>query len=404
MAQTDKPALAEALELIKRGAEELIVEEELARKLARGKPLRVKLGLDPTAPDLHLGHTVVINKLRHFQDLGHQVQFLIGDFTGMIGDPTGKNQTRPPLSREQILENAKSYREQAFKILDADKTQILFNSEWSDKLGAEGMIRLAARYTVARILERDDFAKRYRAGQPIAVHELLYPLMQGYDSVAMKADVELGGTDQKFNLLVGRELQKDYGQEPQCVLTTPLLEGLDGVNKMSKSLGNYVGIAEAPGEIFGKLMSISDDLMWRYIELLSFEPLTIVRQWRSEVEAGANPRDVKIRFAKEIAARFHSRAAAERAEEEFAQRFRHGQVPENMPEVTLQAPAGGLAVTQALKQAGLVPSVTEAARNIEQGGVKLDGERLADKARKLAPGETVVAQVGKRKFSRIRIT
>ncbi len=404
MAQTDKPALAEALELIKRGAEELIVEEELARKLARGKPLRVKLGLDPTAPDLHLGHTVVINKLRHFQDLGHQVQFLIGDFTGMIGDPTGKNQTRPPLSREQILENAKSYREQAFKILDPDKTQILFNSEWSDKLGAEGMIRLAARYTVARILERDDFAKRYRAGQPIAVHELLYPLMQGYDSVAMKADVELGGTDQKFNLLVGRELQKDYGQEPQCVLTTPLLEGLDGVNKMSKSLGNYVGIAEAPGEIFGKLMSISDDLMWRYIELLSFEPLTIVRQWRSEVEAGANPRDVKIRFAKEIVARFHSRAAAERAEEEFAQRFRHGQVPENMPEVTLQAPAGGLAVTQALKQAGLVPSVTEAARNIEQGGVKLDGERLADKARKLAPGETVVAQVGKRKFSRIRIT
>ncbi len=404
MAQTDKPALAEALELIKRGAEELIVEEELARKLARGKPLRVKLGLDPTAPDLHLGHTVVINKLRHFQDLGHQVQFLIGDFTGMIGDPTGKNQTRPPLSREEILENAKSYREQAFKILDPDKTQVLFNSEWSDKLGAEGMIRLAARYTVARILERDDFAKRYRAGQPIAVHELLYPLMQGYDSVAMKADVELGGTDQKFNLLVGRELQKDYGQEPQCVLTTPLLEGLDGVNKMSKSLGNYVGIAEAPGEIFGKLMSISDDLMWRYIELLSFEPLTIVRQWRSEVEAGANPRDVKIRFAKEIVARFHSRAAAERAEEEFAQRFRHGQVPENMPEVTLQAPAGGLAVTQALKQAGLVPSVTEAARNIEQGGVKLDGERLADKARKLAPGETVVAQVGKRKFSRIRIT
>ncbi len=404
MAQTDKPALAEALELIKRGAEELIVEEELARKLARGKPLRVKLGLDPTAPDLHLGHTVVINKLRHFQDLGHQVQFLIGDFTGMIGDPTGKNQTRPPLSREQILENAKSYREQAFKILDADKTQILFNSEWSDKLGAEGMIRLAARYTVARILERDDFAKRYRAGQPIAVHELLYPLMQGYDSVAMKADVELGGTDQKFNLLVGRELQKDYGQEPQCVLTTPLLEGLDGVNKMSKSLGNYVGIAEAPGEIFGKLMSVSDELMWRYIELLSFEPLATVRQWRSEVEAGANPRDVKIRFAKEIVARFHSRAAAERAEEEFAQRFRHGQVPENMPEVTLQAPAGGLAVTQALKQAGLVPSVTEAARNIEQGGVKLDGERLADKARKLAPGETVVAQVGKRKFSRIRIT
>jgi len=401
--QNEKPAIAEALALIKRGAEELIVEEELVRKLARGTPLRVKLGLDPTAPDLHLGHTVVINKLRHFQELGHQVQFLIGDFTGMIGDPTGKNQTRPPLSREQILENATSYREQAFKILDPERTQILFNSEWSDKLGAEGMIRLAARYTVARILERDDFARRYRAGQPIAVHELLYPLMQGYDSVAMKADVELGGTDQKFNLLVGRELQKVYGQEPQCVLTTPLLEGITGGDKMSKSLGNYVGIAEAPAEIFGKLMSISDPLMWRYIELLSFEPLATVRKWRSEVEAGSNPRDVKIRFAKEIVARFHSRAAAERAEEEFAQRFRDGQAPGDMPAVTLQAPAGGLVVTQALKQAGLAPSVSEAARNIEQGGVRLNGERLADKARKLAAGETVVAQVGKRKFARITI-
>ncbi|MDA1118098.1 MAG: tyrosine--tRNA ligase [Proteobacteria bacterium] len=403
MRQNDTPPIAEALALIKRGSEELIVEDELVRKLKRGTPLRVKLGLDPTAPDLHLGHTVVINKLRHFQQLGHQVQFLIGDFTGMIGDPTGKNQTRPPLSREQILENAKSYREQAFKILDAERTQILFNSEWSDKLGAEGVIRLAARYTVARILERDDFARRYRGGQPIAVHELLYPLMQGYDSVAMKADVELGGTDQKFNLLVGRELQKDYGQEPQCILTTPLLEGLDGVNKMSKSLENYVGIAEAPREIFGKLMSISDALMWRYIELLSFEPLATVRKWRDEVEAGANPRDVKIRFAKEIVARFHSRAAADRAEEEFAQRFRHGQTPEDMPEVTLQAPAGGLVVTQALKQAGLAPSVSEAARNIEQGGVKLNGERLEDKGLKLAAGETVVAQVGKRKFARIRI-
>ncbi len=403
MGQIGNIGVEEALARIKRGAEELIVEEELARKLARGTPLRVKLGLDPTAPDLHLGHTVVINKLRHFQDLGHQVQFLIGDFTGMIGDPTGKNQTRPPLSREQILENAKSYREQAFKILDAERTQILFNSEWSDRLGAEGMIRLAARYTVARILERDDFATRYRAGQPIAVHELLYPLMQGYDSVAMRADVELGGTDQKFNLLVGRELQKDYGQEPQCILTTPLLEGLDGVNKMSKSLGNYVGIAEPPEEIFGKLMSISDDLMWRYIELLSFEPMETVRAWKRDVDAGANPRDVKARFAGEIVARFHSRAAAARAEEAFAQRFRHGQAPEEMPEVTLHAPAGGLAVTHALKQAGLVPSVTEGARNIEQGGVRLDGERLSDKARKLVPGQTVVAQVGKRKFARIRI-
>ncbi|MGH8706054.1 MAG: tyrosine--tRNA ligase, partial [Burkholderiales bacterium] len=298
-------SIAEALEHIKRGCEELIVEEELARKLKSGRKLRIKLGLDPTAPDLHLGHTVVINKLRHFQELGHQVQFLIGDFTGMIGDPSGKNQARPPLSREEILANARSYRAQMSKILDPDKTQVLFNSEWSDKLGAEGMIRLAARYTVARLLERDDFAKRFRGKQPIAVHELLYPLMQGYDSVAMKADVELGGTDQKFNLLVGRELQKDYGQEPQCILTMPLLEGLDGREKMSKSLGNYVGIAEPAGEIFGKLMSVSDELMWRYIELLSFEPLPAVRKWRAEVKAGRNPRDVKALFAKEIVARFH---------------------------------------------------------------------------------------------------
>jgi len=402
--QNDKPAVAEALELIKRGAAELIVEEELARKLARGKPLRVKLGLDPTAPDLHLGHTVVINKLRHFQDLGHQVQFLIGDFTGMIGDPTGKNQTRPPLSREQILENAKSYREQAFKILDPERTQILFNSEWSDKLGAEGMIRLAARYTVARILERDDFAKRYRAGQPIAVHELLYPLMQGYDSVAMKSDVELGGTDQKFNLLVGRELQKDYGQEPQCVLTTPLLEGLDGVNKMSKSLGNYVGIAEAPAEIFGKLMSVSDDLMWRYIELLSFEPLATVRKWRGEVAAGSNPRDVKARFAQEIVARFHGKAAADTAAREFNARFRDRALPTDVPEQSLNAPPGGLVSTQALKQAGLVSSSSEAERLIAQGGVRVNGERLSDRKMVFATGKTYLVQVGKLKIVRLRIT
>jgi tyrosyl-tRNA synthetase len=402
--QISTPSVAQALELIKRGAEELIVEEELARKLARGRPLRVKLGLDPTAPDLHLGHTVVINKLRHFQELGHQVQFLIGDFTGMIGDPTGKNQTRPPLSREQILENAKSYREQAFKILDADKTQVLFNSEWSDKLGAEGMIRLAARYTVARILERDDFAKRYRAGQPIAVHELLYPLMQGYDSVAMKADVELGGTDQKFNLLVGRELQKDYGQEPQCVLTTPLLEGISGDEKMSKSLGNYVGIAEPPGEIFGKLMSISDERMWRYIELLSFEPAATVRKWRTEVAAGGNPRDVKLRFAREIVARFHSRVAADRAGEEFTQRFRHGQLPEDIPVVNLEAPPGGLASAQVLRRAGLASSSSEASRLIAQGGVKIDGERISDRALVLAPGKTYLVQVGKLKIARIKIT
>ena len=404
MRQNDKPAVAEALELIKRGAAELIVEEELARKLARGKPLRVKLGLDPTAPDLHLGHTVVINKLRHFQDLGHQVQFLIGDFTGMIGDPTGKNQTRPPLSREQILENAKSYREQAFKILDPERTQILFNSEWSDKLGAGGMIRLAARYTVARILERDDFAKRYRAGQPIAVHELLYPLMQGYDSVAMKSDVELGGTDQKFNLLVGRELQKDYGQEPQCVLTTPLLEGLDGVNKMSKSLGNYVGIAEAPAEIFGKLMSVSDDLMWRYIELLSFEPLATVRKWRGEVAAGSNPRDVKARFAQEIVARFHGKAAADTAAREFNARFRDRALPTDVPEQSLNAPPGGLVSTQALKQAGLVSSSSEAERLIAQGGVRVNGERLSDRKMVFATGETYLVQVGKLKIVRLRIT
>jgi tyrosyl-tRNA synthetase len=395
--------LAQAMEVIRRGSHELIVEEELARKLASGRKLRVKLGLDPTAPDLHLGHTVVINKLKHFQDLGHQVQFLIGDFTGMIGDPTGKNQTRPPLSREQILANAQTYREQVFRILDPEKTQILFNSEWSDKLGAEGMIRLAARYTVARLLERDDFSKRFRAGQPIALHELLYPLMQGYDSVAMKADVELGGTDQKFNLLVGRELQKQFGQEPQVILTVPLLEGLDGKEKMSKSLGNYVGIAEPPQEIFGKLMSISDELMWRYIELLSFEPLPMVRKWKQDVAAGANPRDVKVRFAKEIVARFHSAAAAEAAVREFEQRFREGGVPEDIPEATIDAPEGGIPIVQLLKQAGLTPSTSEAVRMIEQGGVKLDAERVTDKGLKLPRGAVVVAQVGKRKFARIRV-
>ena len=394
---------AQAIETIRRGCDELIVEEELVRKLATGRKLRVKLGLDPTAPDLHLGHTVVINKLRHFQELGHQVQFLIGDFTGMIGDPTGKNQTRPPLSREQILANARSYRDQVFKILDPDRTQILFNSEWSDKLGAEGMIRLAARYTLARLLERDDFSKRFRSSQPIAIHELLYPLMQGYDSVAMKADVELGGTDQKFNLLVGRELQKQYGQEPQIILTMPLLEGLDGKEKMSKSLGNYVGIAEPPQEIFGKLMSVSDELMWRYIELLSFEPAATVRKWKDNVAAGANPRDVKVRFAREIVARFHGSKAAEKAEAEFDQRFREGAMPESMPEISVTAAPGGIVIAQLLKQAGLTPSTSEAQRMIEQGGVKLDGERVADKGLKLMPGRTVIAQVGKRKFARITL-
>jgi len=386
--------LEQSIETIRRGCEELIVEEELVKKLQSGRKLRVKLGLDPTAPDLHLGHTVVINKLRHFQELGHQVQFLIGDFTGMIGDPTGKNQTRPPLSREQILANAQSYRDQAFKILDPERTQILFNSEWSDKLGAEGIIRLAAKYTVSQLLERDDFSRRFREERPIAVHELLYPLMQGYDSVAMKADVELGGTDQKFNLLVGRELQRAWGQEPQCIITMPLLEGLDGKEKMSKSLANYVGIAEAPQEIFGKLMSVSDELMWRYIELLSFEPLSTVKRWKSEVDAGRNPREIKVLFAKEIVTRFHSKSAADRAEQEF------GGEPQDMRE--LFYPADGLSITQLLKQLNLVPSTNEASRLIEQGGVKVNDQRVSDRALKLTKG-TYNIQVGKRKFARVTL-
>src|SRR3954468_9473872 len=381
--------LTQAVQTIRRGCAELIVEEELVKKLQSGRKLSVKLGLDPTAPDLHLGHTVVINKLRHFQELGHQVQFLIGDFTGLIGDPTGKNQTRPPLSREEILANAETYSEQVFKILDRERTQILFNSEWSDKLGAEGMIRLASRYTVARLLERDDFSKRFRGNQPIAVHELLYPLMQGYDSVAMKADVELGGTDQKFNLLVGRELQKDFGQEPQCILTMPLLEGLDGKEKMSKSLGNYIGIAEPAQEIFGKLMSISDDLMWRYIELLSFESAQTIRRWREEVEGGTNPKAIKVRFAKEIVARFHSPAEAEQAEAAFEARFRHGELPADMPEKVV----GETHILKVLKEAALVPSANEAARMIEQGGVRINGDKVSDRNLHLPRGETLVIQV-----------
>jgi tyrosyl-tRNA synthetase len=393
-------AIKQAIQTIRRGCEELIVEDELARKLATGRQLRVKLGMDPTAPDLHLGHTVVLNKLRHFQELGHQVQFLIGDFTGMIGDPTGKNQTRPPLTRDEIHRNAQTYREQVFKILDPARTEILFNSAWSDKLGAEGMIRLASRYTVARLLERDDFAKRYKNRQPIAVHELLYPLMQGYDSVAMKSDVELGGTDQKFNLLVGRELQKDYGQEPQCIVTMPLLEGLDGHEKMSKSLGNYVGITEPPAEMFGKLMSISDPLMWRYIDLLSFESSASLERWKAEVAGGRNPRDIKVRFAKEVVARFHSVRAADQAEAQFESRFRRGELPQDIPEVKV---AAGGTFAQILKLAGLVESTSEANRMIEQGGVKIDGERLADRAAKADAGRSYVLQVGKRKFARIKV-
>jgi tyrosyl-tRNA synthetase len=390
------------LAVIKRGCDELLVEEELVRKLKTGRRLRVKLGLDPTAPDLHLGHTVVINKLKHFQDLGHHVQFLIGDFTGMIGDPSGRNATRPPLSPEQIHENAKTYEKQVFKILDPEKTEILFNSAWSHALGAEGMIRLAARYTVSQLLARDDFAKRFRAEQPIHLHELLYPLMQGYDSVAMKSDVELGGTDQKFNLLVGRELQKQFGQESQIILTTPLLEGLDGVQKMSKSLGNYVGIDEPPQEMFGKLMSISDALMWRYLELLSFRPLDEIHGWRREVEGGRNPRDVKVALAQEIVERFHGRPAAEKALADFESRFRDGQMPEEIPAVTLPAGGDPLAITQVLKAAGLTPSTSEALRMIDQGGVRLDGERVSDKALKLGRG-TYVLQVGKRKFARVTL-
>ena len=396
-------AIVAALRVIKRGCGELLVEEELAAKLETGRPLRVKTGFDPTAPDLHLGHTVLINKMRQFQELGHHVMFLIGDFTGLIGDPTGKNVTRPPLTREEIESNAATYKAQVFKILDAEKTEVCFNSEWGNALGAAGMIKLAATSTVARMLERDDFGKRYRANQPIAIHEFLYPLMQGYDSVAMRADIELGGTDQKFNLLVGRELQKHYGQEPQCILTMPLLEGLDGVNKMSKSLGNYVGINEKPEDIFGKLMSISDELMWRYIELLSFESLQAIELWKQEVAAGRNPRDIKVAFAQEIVARFHDKAAAAHALADFEARFRQGALPEDLPEVQLAAEEGGLPLVQALKQAHLTASTSEAIRMIEQGGVRLDGERVSDRGLKLAKGAVAVAQVGKRKFARISV-
>lgn len=391
------------LQLIKRGCNELLLEGELVERLKMGRPLRVKAGFDPTAPDLHLGHTVLLNKLRHFQELGHHVMFLVGDFTGMIGDPTGKNVTRPPLSREQILENAATYKEQVFKILDPDRTEICFNSTWFDGLGAAGMIKLAAQHTVARMLERDDFSKRYTGGQPIAIHEFLYPLCQGYDSVAMHADVELGGTDQKFNLLVGRELQKHYGQLPQCVLTMPLLEGLDGVNKMSKSLGNYIGITEAPREIFGKIMSISDDLMWRYYDLLSFRAGSELIEFRKSVADGRNPRDIKVLLAQEIVERFHSRVAAEEALVEFEARFRQGVLPDDMPELTLRNAGVAMSLIQVLKQAGLTASTSEALRMIEQGAVRANGEKVLDKGLSLAPGEVAVLQVGKRKFAKITV-
>ena len=387
-----------------RGCDELLVQAEFAQKLARsqatGVPLRIKLGLDPTAPDIHLGHTVVLNKMRQLQDLGHTVIFLIGDFTSMIGDPSGRNTTRPPLTREQIAENAKTYYAQASLVLDPAKTEIRYNSEWCDPLGARGIIQLASRYTVARMMERDDFTKRYKAGVPISVHEFLYPLMQGYDSVALKSDLELGGTDQKFNLLVGRELQKEYGQEPQCILTMPLLEGTDGVEKMSKSKNNYIGIGEAPDSMFGKLMSISDTLMWRYFELLSFDSLEEIARLRAEIDGGRNPRDAKVQLAQEIITRFHSKQAAQEALANFEARFRDGAIPENMPEVTVTgAPLGVLKV---LREAGLVASGAEAQRNVEQGGVKIDSVKVEDKGLQLVAG-TYVIQVGKRKFARVTL-
>jgi len=395
--------MQDALQEIKRGADELLVEAELIERLKTGRPLRIKAGFDPTAPDLHLGHTVLLNKLRQFQALGHRVIFLIGDFTGMIGDPTGKNTTRPPLTREAVAENAKTYQEQVFKILDPSLTEVRFNSEWMEGMGSVGMIRLAATHTVARMLERDDFNKRYTSQQPIAIHEFLYPLIQGYDSVALKADVELGGTDQKFNLLMGRELQKHHGQAPQCILTMPLLEGTDGINKMSKSLGNYIGINEPSQEIFGKLMSISDDLMWRYIQLLSFESLSTIEGWKRQVAEGANPRNIKAGFAQEIVARFHGATAATQALAEFEARFQRGALPDDMPEISLSGVEGALLVPQLLKQAGLVSSTSDAIRQIAGGGVRLDGERVADKGVAVPVGATVVAQVGKRKFARVTI-
>lgn len=392
-----------ALREIKRGADEILIEEELIAKLKEARPLKIKAGFDPTAPDLHLGHTVLINKLRAFQQLGHEVIFLIGDFTGMIGDPTGKNVTRKPLSREDIVANAETYKEQVFKILDPDKTTVRFNSEWMDNLGAAGLIKLAARQTVARMLERDDFKKRYSNGQPIAIHEFLYPLVQGWDSVALKADVELGGTDQRFNLLMGRELQKVEGQKQQTVLMMPLLEGLDGVQKMSKSLGNYIGITDSPTDMFGKIMSISDDLMWRYYDLLSFKPSEEIQALKEQAEQGANPRDIKIALAMEIIERFHSADAAITAHQDFVQRFQKNAIPDDIAEVEIALPDEGIAIANLLKQANLVASTSDAMRMIKQGAVKRDGEKITDTRLSLADKESAVFQVGKRKFARINL-
>ena len=394
---------AEALELIARGTDEILIEKELRKKLEKGRPLKIKAGFDPTAPDLHLGHTVLINKLRQFQDLGHEIYFLIGDFTGMIGDPTGKNVTRKPLTREQVVENARSYEEQIFKILDKEKTRVVFNSEWMGKKDAADMIQLASSQTVARMLERDDFSKRYKGGQAIAIHEFLYPLIQGYDSVALQADVELGGTDQKFNLLMGRQLQEQHGQEPQIVITMPILEGLDGVQKMSKSLDNYIGITDAPDEMFGKIMSISDDLMWRYFELLSFRPMQEIHGFRQRITEGENPRDIKFLLAEEIIERFHDLAAAKKARENFIARFQKGAMPDEMPEKTIASGADGLPIANVLRDGGLVNSTSEAMRMIKQGAVKIDGNKVSDKSLVCLPGTTHVYQVGKRRFARITI-
>lgn len=394
---------SDILNELERGTEEILVKSELVEKLKQGRPLRIKVGFDPTAPDLHVGHTVIINKMRQFQELGHQVIFLIGDFTGRIGDPTGKSATRPPLTEEQVNQNATTYKEQVFKILDPDKTEVAFNSTWMGKMSSAEMIQLAAKQTVARMLERDDFSKRYKSNQPIAIHEFLYPLVQGYDSVALRADVEMGGTDQKFNLLVGRELQRMYGQEQQVVITLPLLEGLDGVNKMSKSLGNYIGITDAPNDMFGKIMSISDELMWRYFDLLSFRPLTEVKKLRQDVEDGFNPRDVKFLLAEELITRFHNKAAAVAAQEDFITRFQKGALPEDMPELSIETETVELPIANLLKNAGLVESTSEAFRMIQQGGVKIDGVKVEDRNLLISKGTVAVIQVGKRKFAKVTL-
>jgi tyrosyl-tRNA synthetase len=396
-------SIEEQLEIIRRGVDEILVEKDLVDRLKEDRPLRIKAGFDPTAPDLHLGHTVLINKLRQFQDLGHEILFLIGDFTGMIGDPTGKSATRPPLTPQEVEQNSETYQQQIFKILDKEKTKVVFNSQWMNKMSGVDMIKLAASSTVARMLERDDFSKRYKSGQSIAIHEFLYPLIQGYDSVVMQADVELGGTDQKFNLLMGRQLQEQHGQKPQCVLTMPILEGLDGVQKMSKSLNNYIGIADEPKDMFGKIMSISDDLMWRYFELLSFRPMSEIEGFKQEMQQGKNPRDIKFLLAEEIIARFHSETEATTAREGFIAQFAKNRIPDDIPELSFKAPAEGYAIANLLKDAGLCSSTSDAMRMIQQGAAKIDGEKVADKSVKIQKGTEGVFQVGKRKFARLSI-